>query len=405
MKQLTESIPTSNRFEQILYPSYLMGIITNVYILGVLIYVSAFEVMFSPILGNLALVLCFFLMKRGRVSVKRSFIIASYAVVLEVILHTYYLGWDCGFYYYIFLLSIIFLLDPSWKIWMVIWFNGSLIFLTFILWQFFHDIKGIYSIDVELETHINQLNISVVGIVILVIMIHFSHTVDKKDDALLTANFELEKKNKEISQQHQQLQILLKEVHHRVKNNLQLISSLMSLQRHSAEDEEVIDVLNESKRRVEAIALIHQKLYHDHNVNQVDFKSYLEELLVSQQTISSNVKCTINSEQVILGLDTAVPLGLIISEMVTNAFKHAFCDQDLPELTVVLTKKAEAYELIVRDNGVGLPETFDIQASNSLGFEIITALIEQINSKLDYTNDNGAVFKVIFIDRLLKDRN
>jgi two-component sensor histidine kinase len=245
---------------------------------------------------------------------------------------------------------------------------------------------------------INLFNISSAGLVIVVIMLYFSRTINQKDEALVQANTKLEERNQEISAQHQRLQILIKEIHHRVKNNLQIISSLMSLQGRTVEDVEVASVLNESRRRVEAIALIHQKLYQDDNANRVDFKSYLEELISSQQKINRGVKCEVELKSAVLNLDIAVPLGLIISELITNSMKHAFVDVGEPKLEVKLEQENEEYVLAVKDNGVGLPDEFDLEHPVSLGIEIISALSDQIGAKVKYTNDCGAKFTVRFKD-------
>jgi two-component sensor histidine kinase len=227
-------------------------------------------------------------------------------------------------------------------------------------------------------------------------MIYFSRTINKKDEALIKANVELERQNIEILEQHKHLQILLKEIHHRVKNNLQIISSLMSLQARNEGDERLSAFLNESKRRVEAIALIHEKLYQDDKVNQVDFKSYLEDLMNSQKVVNPHVKCTVKSKDATLNLDTAVPLGLIISEMFANSIKHAFQGVDDPKLSVELLDSEEGFELIVQDNGIGLPEDFNLSSPSSLGFEIINALTSQINGSIEYSNENGAKFHIRF---------
>ena len=294
------------------------------------------------------------------------------------------------------MLPVVFLLNPAWKLWWVVIFNGSIIFLTIWLQITHQDSSGQYTVASDLASFLHQLNLGVTATVILVVMIHFSSTIGKKDEALTQANLELEKQNKAISKQHQHLQILIKEIHHRVKNNLQIISSLMSLQREAA-DESVVEVLNESRRRVEAIALIHQKLYQDDQANHVDFKSYLEELLATQQIMTPHVKCQVVSDEAILNLDLAVPLGLIISELITNAVKHAYVGIDQPELYVnLIAGPIPNFELIIYDNGIGLPKEFSIEEPESLGFEIIILLAEQIDAKIDFENKNGARFMLHF---------
>jgi two-component sensor histidine kinase len=250
----------------------------------------------------------------------------------------------------------------------------------------------------EFIAMLNFLNAIGTGAVVIVILIFFSRTIYKKDEALLVANSELERQNKEIKDQHGHLQILLKEVHHRVKNNLQIISSLMSLQSRTVKDRETVAILNESRRRVEAIALIHQGLYQGDNANQVNFKSYLHELMSSQQTMYPHVSYSVESDEAILTLDTAVPLGLIISEMITNSIKHAFDKTNNPSISVQLNKRADDFELLVRDNGCGLSSDFDLLNPVSLGTEIIVSLVDQIDAKITNSNVQGAMFSITFSD-------
>ena len=217
---------------------------------------------------------------------------------------------------------------------------------------------------------------------------------------MIKSNVELEEKNIEIHAQNEYSKVLLQEIHHRVKNNLQIISSLMSLQSRSTDNKEANIVLNESRRRIEAIALIHQKLYQDDKGNLVNFQSYLEEILTSQKVLTPNIECKLHSDEITVSLNVAVPLGLIVSEIITNSVKHAFSGIINPELQINLSRGNDAFELIISDNGTGLPEGFDIQSSNSLGSEIIVALVAQINGKIDCKNNSGVEYTINFQDNI-----
>ena len=386
----------NNNFKFIMYLTAILGLITNIYIIFVLYYVNALQIILSPILGSWVFIICAQLMSKNLISSYFAFIISAYTVTLEVVMHTHYLGWGSGFFYFICVLPLIFLLNSTWKVWIVFVFNASLIIITLLLVYFYYDQSGVYYITVDKLDNINFLNQFMLASCVIVIMIFFSFKNNEKDQALVKANQDLEKQNNEISIQKNHLQVLLKEVHHRVKNNLQIISSLLALQKSSIEDEEIISVLDESKRRVEAIALIHQKLYIDETGNQVDFKSYLSELINSQEIMQSKIKCILNSVALTLNLDIAVPLGLIVSEMLTNSIKHAFPNQPDPKLLISLSKRKTSYELIVHDNGIGLPSNFSLNQTGSLGTEIIAALIEQIDANIHFENDNGAKFTIQF---------
>jgi len=350
----------------------------------------------SPVAGLFVFAICFFLLKLDKIQAKDAFLIGSYAVAIEVFIHTYLIGWDTGCFYFLFLLPTVFLLKTNWKIWTTIVFNGSIITLFVLLWYLFQGEDSLYPIDSNTAVIINFINITSTGLIIIVVMIYYSTTINKKDEALVIANHALEKQNKEIFSQHQYQQILLKEIHHRVKNNLQIITSLLSLQSNAIENKDVSQVLDESRRRIEAIALIHEKLYQGDKIDRVDFKSYLMEIMRSQQKVNPNLKCEVTSNEVAFKLDIAIPLGLIISEMIVNSVKHAFKGIENPQLKVQVTKNNQTIEIIFQDNGIGLPENFSLEQPVSLGTEIIQALTDQIEAEIKHENDNGAKFTIVF---------
>ena len=392
---MTEPL-THDRYKSAMIPSLLTGIMTNIYISIIFIYIEEYMAIISPVAGLFVFVICFFLLKSDKIQAKDAFLIGSYAVAIEVFIHTYLIGWDTGCFYFLFLLPTVFLLKTNWKIWTTIVFNGSIITLFVLLWYLFQGEDSLYTIDSNTAVIINFINITSTGLIIIVVMIYYSTTINKKDEALVMANHALEKQNKEIFSQHQYQQILLKEIHHRVKNNLQIITSLLSLQSNAIENKDVSQVLDESRRRIEAIALIHEKLYQGDKIDRVDFKSYLMEIMRSQQKVNPNLKCEVTSNEVAFKLDIAIPLGLIISEMIVNSVKHAFKGIENPQLKVQVTKNNQTIEIIFQDNGIGLPENFSLEQPVSLGTEIIQALTDQIEGEIKYENDNGAKFTIVF---------
>lgn len=395
----------NNRFKQVMIPAVLMGVITNIYLACLFAYIEAFNVVVSPVISAFLFLIYFILLKKDKLTSKQISLIVAYTVVVEIFIHSYYLGWGMGFYYYMFLLPVIFLMNSKWKNWMMIFFNSSIAVACVLLWFIVYGRDSVYPVPEAMKSLVGLVNLTATASVIFVIMIYFSRTINRKDEALMRANIELGLQNKEIVGQHKSLEILLKEIHHRVKNNLQIISSLMSLERNTVENKEVVKILNKSRRRVEAIALIHQKLYQDKSFNRVDFKSYLDEIMGIQHTINPNVICSVEASNVVLSLDVAVPLGLIISEMLTNSIKHGFKNIKNPKLHIVLTRNSENFQLLVEDNGVGLSEDFSLDQPESLGLEIITALTGQIGGSIEYFNNpkGGASFKLSFKDQLSVD--
>jgi two-component sensor histidine kinase len=339
----------------------------------------------------------YFILKKKIFSTKLTFLFGCAIVISEVAFNTYFLGWNSGFYFFLFLLPALFFLNSDWKLWIVIAFNLITIDAIFSIWYVFKNLEPKLNIPPDSISFLNMMNLFSTAVVTILIIIYYRRSVDKKDAILIQNNTELVSQNEEISKQHNQQEILLKEIHHRVKNNLQVISSLISLQTHTAEDEFALRVLNESKRRIEAIALIHQKLYQDKRVNRVDFRSYLEDLLGSQARELSSLKTELEcSNNIELDLDIALPLGLILSELISNSIKHAYNDVEVPSISIVVNGTEPNYEITLIDFGVGLPVGFNFESNDSLGMEIIDALIGQINAKIVSFNQDGACFVISF---------
>ena len=197
---------------------------------------------------------------------------------------------------------------------------------------------------------------------------------------------------------------LLKEIHHRVKNNLQVISSLFSLQSNYISDPQTLAVFGESRQRVHSMALIHEKLYRDTDLAKIDFAEYVNDLganLFSSYLVGpETIKLRIEVEELFLNIQYAIPCGLIINELISNAIKYAFPDPDETEnneIRICLRAvNADFYLLSVSDSGIGLPKDFDIENSESLGLRLVSILTRQLNATLEIINDDGAEFKILF---------
>lgn len=197
--------------------------------------------------------------------------------------------------------------------------------------------------------------------------------------------------------------VLLNELHHRVKNNLQMISSLLNLQASNSDDPRLRDVLNECQNRVKAMGLTHQLLYEHKDFSRVDLGEYLSrlsQLLLSAYRARSGritLRVVLPPERRYIGLDKAIPCGLAVNELVTNSFKHAFPDERLGEITVALEPTvAGEILLVVSDNGVGLPAGFDIAAVKSLGLRLLPLLAEQMHGRMEFVRGPGSRFSLHF---------
>ncbi|HTA61936.1 MAG TPA: histidine kinase dimerization/phosphoacceptor domain -containing protein [Bacteroidia bacterium] len=192
-------------------------------------------------------------------------------------------------------------------------------------------------------------------------------------------------------------ELLLGEIHHRVKNNLAIISALINLQIENLKDNESKIIFEETKDRIYSMALIHNQLYQNKSFAQIEFAQYITNfcsyLSKSYQT-NSNIELILKTEPVFLDIKTAIPCALILNELITNAFKHAFKNQASGKIEIGLKKEDNLVNFYVSDTGAGM-DSIQLQAS-SMGMSLITSLIEQIDGKLDYKNQNGSVFLMTF---------
>lgn len=200
-------------------------------------------------------------------------------------------------------------------------------------------------------------------------------------------------KNKIINQQREHLEVLNREIHHRVKNNLQVISSLLELQGENSTDHATAEKFQEGSQRVQSMAYIHQNLYQGNNPESIDVQQYVtmltENLFQSYNADASNIELVTEVEALKLHSDTVIPLGMIINELVTNSLKHAFVNKKQGEIFISLKKKDEELLLRVKDNGGGIPRGFDMQHTNSFGYKIIKAFTQKLKALMSVNSDNG----------------
>lgn len=215
----------------------------------------------------------------------------------------------------------------------------------------------------------------------------------------------------EIKRSLHEKEILLKEIHHRVKNNLTVISSLLNLQSRYIKDKDDLKMFMESQSRAKSMAIIHQKLYSSRDLKHIDFDDYIKTLSKDIFDVyvqnPSEINMFFDVEDIKLDINTSIPLGLILNELLTNTLKYAFPHNEQgisknPEgkVTVKLHRRDEGYRLIVEDNGVGLPDDFDMNNNSSLGLQLIKTLTQQIDGHVSYSSDNGTRFVIDFKDNL-----
>ena len=196
-------------------------------------------------------------------------------------------------------------------------------------------------------------------------------------------------------------EVLIREIHHRVKNNLQIISSLLHIQSSKITSEEMVSMFTNCQNRVKSIALIHEKLYQTNSFTRVDFGSYTKNLVYYLFRMfdvkSDKVTLKLNVENVFLPMDTAIPCGLIINELVTNSLKHAFSDERRGEIVIeTVYHSNNKFTLTIKDNGKGIPEDVDYYNSRTVGFNLINSLVRQLGGNLVINRSEGTEFKITF---------
>lgn len=225
---------------------------------------------------------------------------------------------------------------------------------------------------------------------------HLKKEIDEKT----AAEEDLKQAEENLKENIHQKEVLLKEVHHRVKNNLQVISSILNLQRGYIQDEGTLNIVRECQDRIKSMAFIHENLYQSVDLAEINFPEYLQNLCnnlkYSYMTPDRNISLDFDFEDISLSLDSAIPCGLIVNELVSNCFKYAFKDSKRGDIKISLAKKNNKTILIVHDSGIGLPKDLNIETNDSLGLQLVLTLVDQIDGKIKYEYTNGSKFTINF---------
>ncbi|PAU93615.1 hypothetical protein CK503_10695 [Aliifodinibius salipaludis] len=211
---------------------------------------------------------------------------------------------------------------------------------------------------------------------------------------------EQKKYQEQLKKSVKEKQVLLEEIHHRVKNNLAIISGMLQLQAFEADNEEIRNALNDGQLRIQSIGIVHELLYQSGNFIDISFEEYISKLIDTiKNTLPFNhqhIDVEVDTGNVLLDINQAIPSAILINEMVTNAYKHAFDNSQPGKIEILLTKSDKEISMIVRDNGKGLPDGFTVENHASIGMNLIETLTNQLEGELFYTSDGGTEFKVVF---------
>lgn len=202
-----------------------------------------------------------------------------------------------------------------------------------------------------------------------------------------------------ISTSLKEKEVLLKEIHHRVKNNLQVVSSILNIQSSYIDDMKLQQIFKESQNRIKSMALVHEMLYQSRNLSSINFSEYVQNLLsnVFKSYNSSGVRLKLNIADIPVSIDSSILLGLILNELCTNALKHGFPDGGPGEIKIGLNRSdKENLILVIENNGTNLPEQFDIKKTSSMGLLLVKSMVDQLEGSIEVDTSSDTAFKIIF---------
>ncbi|MGZ7209243.1 MAG: sensor histidine kinase [Methanobacterium sp.] len=255
------------------------------------------------------------------------------------------------------------------------------------------------------QSYTSELLVLELGVGTILVLIIIRQIISLRENRRLYLEAQKEinlRKNaqNELKETLNEKDLLVKEIHHRVKNNLTVFSSLLNLQSRYIKDKEALDIFKESQDRAKSMAIIHEDLYQSSDFKRINFGEYINKLSINLfQTYVTNpdlINLNIDAEEVMLDINLAIPLGLILNELVTNVMKHAFKVDKKGEIKIKFHSKEGEYTLTVSDNGIGFPEGLDYKNIDSLGLKLVNSLTEQIGGKIELDKTHGTTFNIIF---------
>lgn len=243
----------------------------------------------------------------------------------------------------------------------------------------------------EKQKTLNYVLFSLFSLIIILVIISYAYRIKQRNNNLLL------ERNQAIEDNLTQKETMIGEIHHRVKNNLQLISSILDLQARSLDNEEAKKAIHDSQNRVLTMAIIHQKLYQQddiYGISMLEYISNISEAIIDSTTETTNsIKFNYAISPIQLHIDTSIPIGLIITEIITNAVKYAFPNAQSGEIFISLRENLNVLELIVRDNGVGMENAAESKNSTSFGLKMIKSLAHQLKAEWAVESENGTEFQ------------
>lgn len=235
---------------------------------------------------------------------------------------------------------------------------------------------------------VNYILWGLVAVILIIAIMLYRLNVNKQ-----MVNATLQEKNEIVEHSLREKDVLMREIHHRVQNNLQFVSSLLNMQSRQVTDEQTLEILKSCKQRIQSMALIHQKLYQEDSLKGIRIENYVQNLVESLQTSysvdQSKIKTQLDVEPLEIDINSAISLGLILSELITNSYKYAFPDESEGEIRISLQQNGQDLLTLVSDNGVGIPDQYWDKESSSFGLKLVKSLAKKLKAELDFSSVQG----------------
>lgn len=379
----------SHRFKFTIFTIGKLGFAIHVFLIFFFLVVGIKEMAIYNVFSSLFFAVMLYLIKK-EVNVKPVFFLTCFEVVIHAYLGTYYLGPECNFIFFIFILPSVFLLNPKWKVWENSFFFSSIVLFFLLNIFLFKNHDPVYELSETLVFYTGIVLVLVVVFMIFLVVFYYSTLVNTNDEALRKANKKLKIKNEEK-------QLIIKEIHHRIKNNLQMVISLLRLQASKIEDKNVVEMFKNTQKRIFSMALLHENLLQEHDlelINAHEHLKYLTESLVESYAVDKKIDIEIDIENINLGMQTLTPIGLIINEVITNSLKHAFNETQQGKIVITMRKlNGKKHEIQVSDNGSGYVNNGE---SKGIGTRLVSIFVKQLNGTLEVLEHQGTAYKIIF---------
>jgi len=379
-----------NRFKHALFTGCLTGILAHLSCVFYFYFTDVTEMFYYDICITIYFAVLSYLISKDY-NLKAIFLLASIEMVVHGYLCSYYVGYQCNFIFFVLALPCVFLLNNTWEKWQIIGYLSILSLIFSLNYTLFKNTIPVYILSENIITWTSIVMSFSTAAIIITILFYFSKVVSTNEASLKEVCLTLRDKDDENK-------AMLKEIHHRVKNNLQVINSLLRMQSRFIEDKSVVAMFKESQKRIMTIAAIHEKLYNAENLKELNASTHITTLvheLIESYSVSQEINLKIDIEPIYLGLESLVPIGLIINEIVTNSLKYAFSGIGNDTITLSLVKNKDAsFEMIISDNGIGFNEVDT--PKKGLGQKLILIFVKQLNGTIELLNQEGTAYKITF---------